>query len=76
MPDSTGDFRLRFSRKTCLGSGSNSLPLLDFSVFGEAEITHISQNKVAAADFNDEFLVDGFVLIGGGLQAVGDDGTG
>ena len=51
-------------------------PLPDFSEFVEAEITHISQNKVAAADFNEEFLADGFVLLGGGLQAVGDDGTG
>ena len=50
--------------------------LLNFSEFVETEVTHISQNKVAAADFNDEFLTDGFVLLGSGLQAVGDDGAG
>jgi hypothetical protein len=25
MPDSTGDFRIRLSRSTCLGSGSNAI---------------------------------------------------
>ena len=76
-------FLRRSARRAAVISGAvrmatrrQCLPLLDLSEFGEAEITHISQNKVAAANFNDEFLADGFVLFGGGLQAVGDDGTG
>ena len=70
MQYSKGDSRVRLSLTTCLGSGSNSLSLLDFSEFVEAEVTHISQNKVAAADFDDEFLADGFVLLGGGGQGM------